>query len=52
MPADRWCAMTLDPATSLPTGGVHEQGLFFDQYLPRAQAGLGLDAAGWFMGKV
>lgn len=26
LPADRWCAMTLDPATSLPTGGVHEHG--------------------------
>ena len=23
----------------------------FDQYLPRTQAGLGLDGAGWFMGK-
>jgi hypothetical protein len=27
VPADRWCALTLDPATSLPTGGVHEHGL-------------------------
>jgi DNA-binding CsgD family transcriptional regulator len=27
IPTDRWCAMTLDPATSLPTGGVHEHGL-------------------------
>ena len=27
VPADRWCALTLDPATSLPTGGVHEQGV-------------------------
>jgi DNA-binding CsgD family transcriptional regulator len=27
VPADRWCAMTLDPATNLPTGGVHAQGL-------------------------
>lgn len=27
VPADRWCAMTLDPATSLPTGGVHKDGL-------------------------
>jgi DNA-binding CsgD family transcriptional regulator len=27
VPADRWCAMTLDPATSLPTGGVHEHGV-------------------------
>ena len=27
VPADRWCAMTLDPATSLPTAGVHEHGL-------------------------
>ncbi|WP_158513871.1 helix-turn-helix transcriptional regulator [Ramlibacter tataouinensis] len=26
LPVDRWCAMTLDPATSLPTGGVHERG--------------------------
>lgn len=26
VPADRWCAMTLDPATSLPTGGIHEHG--------------------------
>lgn len=26
VPVDRWCAMTLDPATSLPTGGVHENG--------------------------
>lgn len=27
VPADRWCAMTLDPATSLPTGGIHEHGV-------------------------
>ncbi len=27
VPVDRWCAMTLDPATALPTGGVHESGL-------------------------
>lgn len=27
MPADRWCAMTLDPATAIPTGGLHEHGL-------------------------
>jgi DNA-binding CsgD family transcriptional regulator len=27
VPADRWCAMTLDPATTLPTGGVHEHGV-------------------------
>lgn len=26
VPVDRWCAMTLDPATTLPTGGVHEEG--------------------------
>lgn len=32
--ADRWCAMTLDPATSLPTGGVHEQG-FSPERVPR-----------------
>ncbi len=27
VPAQRWCALTLDPATSLPTGGVHEHGV-------------------------
>jgi DNA-binding CsgD family transcriptional regulator len=27
VPVDRWCAMTLDPGTALPTGGVHEHGL-------------------------
>lgn len=27
VPSDRWCAMTLDPATTLPTGGIHDQGL-------------------------
>jgi DNA-binding CsgD family transcriptional regulator len=27
VPVDRWCAMTLDPATALPTGGVHHHGL-------------------------
>jgi DNA-binding CsgD family transcriptional regulator len=27
VPFDRWCAMTLDPATALPTGGVHDEGL-------------------------
>jgi DNA-binding CsgD family transcriptional regulator len=26
VPADRWCVMTLDPATCLPTGGMHEHG--------------------------
>lgn len=26
VPMDRWCAMTLDPATALPTGGVHQHG--------------------------
>lgn len=34
VPADRWCAMSLDPATSLPTGGVHEHG-FSPAYAPR-----------------
>lgn len=27
VPHDAWCCMTLDPSTSLPTGGYHEQGL-------------------------
>jgi DNA-binding CsgD family transcriptional regulator len=26
-PVDGWCGLTLDPATVLPTGGVHEHGL-------------------------
>lgn len=26
VPADRWCVMTLDPATALATGGNHEHG--------------------------
>lgn len=26
VPADRWCVLTLDPATSLATGGNHEHG--------------------------
>ena len=34
VPADRWCAMSLDPATSLPTGGVHEHG-FSPEHAPR-----------------
>ncbi|HSV44700.1 MAG TPA: helix-turn-helix transcriptional regulator [Ramlibacter sp.] len=34
VPADRWCAMTLDPATTLPTGGIHDHGLSA-QYAPR-----------------
>lgn len=34
VPADRWCAMTLDPATSLPTGGIHDQGVSA-AYAPR-----------------
>lgn len=34
VPSDRWCALTLDPATSLPTGGVHEQG-FSPERAPR-----------------
>jgi len=34
VPADRWCALTLDPATSLPTGGTHEQG-FSPERVPR-----------------
>lgn len=34
VPADRWCAMTLDPATTLPTGGIHEHGVS-DQYAAR-----------------
>src|SRR5687768_988480 len=34
IPSDRWCAMTLDPATSLPTAGAHEQG-FSPQRAPR-----------------
>jgi DNA-binding CsgD family transcriptional regulator len=34
VPADRWCAMTLDPATALPTAGLHEQG-FSPQRMPR-----------------
>ena len=31
---DRWCAMTFDPATSLPTGGVHDEGVSLSR-LPR-----------------
>ncbi|MCV2490636.1 helix-turn-helix transcriptional regulator [Geodermatophilus sp. YIM 151500] len=27
VPHDRWCAMSFDPATALPTGGFHEEGL-------------------------
>ena len=27
VPFDRWCAMTFDPATALPTGGFHTEGL-------------------------
>ena len=27
VPFDRWCAMTFDPATALPTGGFHSEGL-------------------------
>ena len=34
VPADRWCAMTLDPATSLPTGGIHDHGVSA-AYAPR-----------------
>ena len=34
VPADRWCAMSLDPATSLPTGGMHEHG-FSPEHAPR-----------------
>ena len=34
MPIDAWCSMTLDPATLLPTGGYHEEGLSPER-LPR-----------------
>lgn len=27
VPIDRWCGLTLDPATVLPTGGYHDEGL-------------------------
>jgi len=27
VPADRWCGLTFDPATTLPTGGVHHEGV-------------------------
>ncbi|MFD2091983.1 helix-turn-helix transcriptional regulator [Blastococcus deserti] len=27
VPFDRWCAMSFDPATALPTGGFHAEGL-------------------------
>jgi len=27
VPFDRWCVLMIDPATALPTGGFHEQGL-------------------------
>ncbi|MGR6967028.1 LuxR C-terminal-related transcriptional regulator [Geodermatophilus sp. URMC 61] len=27
VPFDRWCAITFDPATALPTGGFHAEGL-------------------------
>ncbi len=27
VPFDRWCAMSLDPATGLPAGGFHAEGL-------------------------
>ena len=29
VPFDRWCALTTDPKTALPTGGYHEEGLPF-----------------------
>ena len=34
VPFDRWCAMTFDPTTALPTGGFHAEGLPFS-LLPR-----------------
>lgn len=34
MPVDRWCALTLDPATLLPTGGVHDEGVPLE-HMPR-----------------
>jgi len=34
VPFDRWCAMTFDPATALPTGGFHAEGLPM-QLMPR-----------------
>jgi len=34
VPFDAWCALTLDPASVLPTGGFHEQGVP-EQLLPR-----------------
>ena len=34
IPVDRWCVMTLDPATSLMTGGNHEHG-FSPHLAPR-----------------
>jgi DNA-binding CsgD family transcriptional regulator len=30
VPFDRWCAMSFDPATALPTGGFHSEGLPMD----------------------
>ncbi|MGN6723535.1 MAG: response regulator transcription factor [Marmoricola sp.] len=33
IPFDRWCVLTMDPATALPTGGYHDEGLPFD-YIP------------------
>ena len=34
VPAERWCALTFDPSTVLPTGGVHEHGVSPDR-VPR-----------------
>jgi len=34
VPFDRWCALSFDPATALPTGGFHAEGLPM-QLMPR-----------------
>lgn len=34
VPSDRWCVMTLDPATAMPTAGMHEHG-FSPERAPR-----------------
>jgi DNA-binding CsgD family transcriptional regulator len=31
MPYDAWCVLTVDPATALPTGGYHEEGVPADR---------------------
>ncbi|MFI9508928.1 response regulator transcription factor [Nocardia sp. NPDC052566] len=37
VPFDAWCVLTIDPASVLPTGGFHREGLALD-YMPRFMA--------------